>query len=152
MIERLNQKDINEAAKVNQLGKAMQIPSENQSIKKCLDQLERFSTFVYKKNGEIRGLLIFTFKTEFTIDMIFICSLDLRQGIASKLMKKLVAYGVKNKVTVIYSNVSSEDKRTMNFYKSCGFKRFGKPYEITGTIIYKTKATPKRIISVLSSE
>lgn len=107
-------------------------------------------TLLYINNKKnIKGLVTFTFRTESAIDIIFICSIELRKGIGTKLIKELAEYAIKNKASVIYSAVSSGDKGVMKFYKNCGFRRYGKPYVEMKLVIYPIKASPKKILRSL---
>src|SRR5271154_6587353 len=95
MIERLQKEDLREAARVYKRGLELEIPIGNAKLEKVLKDLRGFTTFVYKQENRIKGLVTFTFKTEFTIDMIFICSMVFRKRIGTKLMKRLAEYATK---------------------------------------------------------
>ena len=49
LIERLDRKDLKEAALVYKRGVELEVPSGNLKLKKILRDLDRFDTFVYKQ-------------------------------------------------------------------------------------------------------
>jgi len=120
-----------------------------ETAKEIKFRLKEFDTFICTESNKIIGLLTFTFKKDGNIDIVFICSMVLRKKIGTKLMHRLAKYTIANKINNIYSNVSSKDKRVMNFYDHCGFKRVGKYFD-TGLLLYKVKAKPADIINNLT--
>ncbi len=149
MIEKLKQKDIIEAAKVYNKGLQMEIPKGYATLNETIKHLKEVRTFVYKENQKIKGLISFKEKSKGKIQMDFICVLVLRKGIGKKLMKKLADFAVKEKINFIYSNVSSKDKRVMNFYENCGFKIYGKYFSGKTFMLYRIKAKPNWIKDAL---
>lgn len=150
-IEKLKRKDIAQAAKVYNKGLSMEIPPGKATLEETKITLRKVKCFVYKEKRKIQGLITFT-KTGNSIIVEFICSLKLRKGIGRNLMIKMANSALKENVKTVYSNVSSKDKRVINFYDSCGFKKYGQ-YESKirkGFILNKIKATPKSIISNFS--
>ena len=145
MIEKLNKKDIRKAALVYKNGISLEIPKGNMQLKECIERLKNIECFVYK-NKKIEGLVSFELiKPVIRLD--FICSLKLRKGIGKKLIKKLADYALRKKIKLIYSNVSSKDKRALSFYKYLGFKKYGKYYANKNFLLYKIKASPSKILS-----
>ncbi len=64
-------------------------------------------------------------------------------------MIKLADFSIKEKIEFIYSNVSSKDKRVMNFYKNCGFKIYGRYFSGKTFVLYRIKAKPEWIKEAL---
>ncbi len=149
MIEKLKQKDVKEAAKVYNKGLQMEIPKGYATLDETIKHLKEVRTFVYKENQKIKGLISFKQKEKNKIKVDFICALVLRKGIAKRLMKKLADFSIKEKVLFIYSNVSSKDKRVMNFYENCGFKIYGKYFSGKTFMLYRIKAKPEWIKEAL---
>lgn len=58
-------------------------------------------------------------------------------------MNKLADFAIKNKIDLITSWVSSKDKRAMNFYKSCGFRKYAKYYMDKNFMLYRLRAKPE---------
>ena len=148
MIEKLKKKDIKETAKVYRKGLEMQIPKSDYPLEEIIKNLEKFQVYVYKDKQKIKGLLSFKVQDN-KIKIDFICSLKLRKGIGKKLIQRLAEFSVKNKIKTIYSNVSSKDKRVINFYKNCGFEIYGKPHINNKLKLYKIKSTPEKILKEL---
>ncbi len=144
MIEKLKNKDLKKAAKVYNKGLKMEIPPGSSTIQETIDHLKKELTFVYKENNKIEGLVTFNLKNK-EIRMRFICAMKLRKGIGKKLMKKLVDFSTKNKVKMIYSNVSLKDKRVLEFYNFLGFKKYQSYYSNRNFKLYRIKAKPKEI-------
>lgn len=144
MIENLTEKDISEAARVYNRGILMQVPKGYSTLNETIQVLKNKKCFIYKINNKIVGLVVFDYiislKRKIKID--FICVLKLRKGIGRKLIKRLVDFSLKNKVQFIYSNVSSKDKRVMQFYEYCGFKKYGKYYASKNFLLYRIRARP----------
>lgn len=149
MIEKLKQKDVKEAAKVYNKGLQMEIPKGYATLDETIKHLKEVRTFVYKENQKIKGLISFKQKEKNKIKIDFIYALILRKGIGKKLMKKLADFSIKNKIELVYSNVSSKDKRVMNFYENCGFKIYGKYFSGKNFMLYRLKAKPEWIKEVL---
>lgn len=145
MIEKLKKKDIVEAAKVYNKGLRMEIPKGHNTLNYTKKYLKEIYCFVYKENNKILGLVSFKFKTKDKIQMDFICAIKLRKGIGKKLIIKLKEFAVNNKVKMIYSNVSSKDKRVLEFYKNCGFKTYSKYYANKSFMLYRIKSKPEWI-------
>lgn len=146
MIEKLKKKDLKEAAKVYNKGLQMEIPKGYRNLNKLIKILDKeVRCFVHKTNNKMDGLVSFCYKTKNKIQIGFICALKPRKRIGSKLIKKLADLSLKNNVQFIYSNVSSKDKRVMNFYEFCGFKKYGKYYARKDFMLYRIKAKPERI-------
>ena len=145
MIEKLKKEDINEAAKVYQKGLQMEIPKGYSSFEETIKKLKERKVFIYKENNKIKGLISFSPKPQGKIRIDFICVINLRKGIGKKLMKKLADFAIKNNINLIYTNMSFKDKRAMNFYKSCGFRKFGKYKSYQNLTLYRIKAKPELI-------
>lgn len=152
MIEQLKKKDIEEAAKVYSLGLQMQIPKSYLPLEEIIKNLRKLKLFVYRNKTKIKGLLSFTPKGKNSLEIDFICSLELRKGIGKKLIKRLAEFSVKRKIRTIYSNVSSKDKRVINFYESCGFEVYGKPRISNKLKLYKLKTIPQKILNKIACE
>ena len=152
MIERLKSKDIREAAKVYNKGLRMEIPKGFSTLNKTIKHLKEVETFVYKKNNKIKGLISFIFKNKNKIKIDFICALEQRKGIGTALMKRLTKFSIRKKIKFIYSNVSSQDKRTIKFYESCGFKRYGKYFADKNFMLFRIKAKPEWILEKIKSK
>ncbi len=142
MIEKLKQKDVKEAAKVYNKGLQMEIPKGYATLDETIKHLKEVRTFVYKENKKIKGLISFKPKDKNKIKLDFICALVLRKGIGKKLMIKLADFSIKEKIEFIYSNVSSKDKRVMNFYENCGFKIYRRYFSGKNFMLYRIKAKP----------
>lgn len=151
MIESLEKKDITQTAKVYNKCLSMEIPRGKSTLEETKKKLRKIGCLVYKEKGKIQGLITFK-KIKNSINLEFICSLKLRKGIGKSLMKELARIALNNKSGLIYSTVSTKDKRVMKFYNYCGFKKYGQ-YESKirkKFILNKIKASPKKIISNLS--
>ena len=121
-IERLRKSDMKVAIKLFQKGLSLEVPPgkiEASAIKK---ELESTICYVHKTGNELDGLVNFKLNNSQNIRLMFICTTKLRKGIGSKLVSKVVAFGVKNRARWIYSYVSLKDKRAVNFYHSLGFR------------------------------
>ncbi|MFH1917623.1 MAG: GNAT family N-acetyltransferase [Nanoarchaeota archaeon] len=149
MIEKLKQKDVREAAIVYNKGLQMEIPKGYSTLDETIKHLKEVRTFVYKENQKIKGLISFKEKSKDKIRIDFICALVLRKGIGKKLMKKLADFSIKENTDFIYSNVSSKDKKVMNFYENCGFKIYGRYFSGKTFMLYRIKAKPKWIKDAL---
>ena len=149
MIEKLKQKDVKEVAKIYNKGLQMEIPRGYATLDETINHLRKVRTFVYKENQKIKGLISFKKKSKNKIQIDFICALVLRKGIGKELMIKLADFSIKEKIEFIYSNVSSKDKRVMNFYKNCGFKIYGRYFSGKTFVLYRIKAKPEWIKEAL---
>ena len=154
MIEKLKNKDIKESAQVFVKGLSMQKPKplSKPNVNERMDILKSEGTcFIYKYKRKIIGLAYFNVKKA-NIKIRFICSLKKRKGIGSSLIKEVTLFAVKNKISLIYSTVSSEDERVIRFYDFCGFKRYN-IYKASGNFtLYRIKAKPETIIEKLSKK
>ena len=104
---------------------------------------------MYKEDKKIIGILSFAHKKGNKIRIEFIYSNKLRKGIGKKLIKKLANYALKNRIGFIYTSVSSNDERAINFYRNCGFKFNGKYHSYRNMILYRIKAMPKLIRDII---
>ncbi|MFH1365192.1 MAG: GNAT family N-acetyltransferase [archaeon] len=150
MIEKLKKKNIKKAAKIYYAGIKMEIPPGRSSLEEIIKKLNKVETFVYKKKNQINGLVSFVIgKNKVKID--FICAMKLRKGVGKKLIKHLAIFSLRKKIKYIYSNVSSKDKRVIEFYDFCGFKRYGeKKIKLKKKfILYRIKAKPEWIKEAL---
>lgn len=148
MIQKLKKEDIEEAARVYNKGLSMQIPEGYARLDETVKLLKRIECIVHKTNNRIDGLVSFEKKKD-KIYMKFICALKFKEGIGKKLIKKLADHASKSQVKLIYSVVSTKDKRAMKFYEHCGFKKYGQYYQRKNFLLNRIKAKPKKIISSL---
>jgi GNAT superfamily N-acetyltransferase len=141
MIEKLKNKDIEEAAKAYLKGLSMEKPKGYSTLKETINDLRKLDCFVHKSRGKIDGLITFK-KRGKSIILDFICSMKLRKGIGKQLMNKLILYSKRNKIRIIYSNVSGRDKRVIKFYDKIGFIKYGKCRK-NNLLLYKIKLNLK---------
>ncbi|MBM3206737.1 MAG: GNAT family N-acetyltransferase [Candidatus Staskawiczbacteria bacterium] len=149
MIEKLKEEDVREAAIVYNRGLQMEIPKGYSTLDETIKHFKEVRTFVYKENQKIKGLISFKEKSKGKIKIDFICALILRKGIGKKLMMKLADFTIKENIDFVYSNVSSKDKRVMNFYENCGFKIYGRYFSGKTFMLYRIKAKPEWIKDAL---
>lgn len=148
-IEKLKKKDIEEASKIYNRGLRMEIPKGKNSLEYAKKILSNVYCFVYKENNKVKGLVAFEINKKNKIIMKFICSMKLRKGLGKKLMKKMAKFAKYKKIKVIYSNVSSKNKRVIAFYEYLGFKRYGNKKASRDFILYLVKAKPTDILNTL---
>ena len=144
MIEKLKKKDIQEAEKVYNKGLLMEIPPGHPSKEAVLKELKENYIFIHKENNKIKGLISFRILSNNKIRIDFICSIILRKGIGKKLMKKLADFSIRKKIKLIITAESSKDKRARNFYKNCGFKKYGE-CNSNNLKLYRIKTKPEII-------
>lgn len=137
MIEKLKGKDIEETAKVYIKGLSMEKPKGYATLKETINNLKKLKCFIHKSKNKIDGLVTFKKRGD-KIIIDFICAIKLRKGIGKELMNKLIKYSIKNKINVLYSTVSSKDKRVLKFYDFFGFKKYGEYYK-NKLLLYKIK-------------
>jgi ribosomal protein S18 acetylase RimI-like enzyme len=154
MIEELQAKDIKQVADVYVRGLAEQNPpGEKISPEQAEEKLRHKSCLVYKTGGVIEGLLLFSISDPRTITIDFICSLKHRRGVGSELLRYLAEHSGKEGIKYIHSTVSTWDKRAMDFYKHCGFKKYGERLEEHGGqdfLLDKVRAVPDEIVKALT--
>lgn len=155
MIEELQPRDIKQAVDVYIQGLAKQNPPE-ESVppEQAEEKLRRKSCLVYKTDGTIEGLLLFS-SSDRSVTIDFICSLKHREGVGSELIRYLAEHRGKADIKYIYSTVSTWDKRAMVFYKHCGFKKYGERLEDHNGqdfLLDKIRATPAEIIEALDAD
>lgn len=138
MIGKVKEQDIITTARIYQRGLLMQNPPSKSNLEETLKNIRENKCFIYKEEKNIVGLILFK-KTKDSITLKFIHATKLRKGIASNLLKKVIAIAKKEKVETIYSSVSSIDKRVLKFYKKFGFTTYAKFYSKNKTPIYKIK-------------
>jgi hypothetical protein len=145
MIEKLNKRDLEEAAKIYIKGLSMEKPKGYATLKETISDLKKLNCFIHKTENKIDGLITFNIENK-EIIICFICAIKIRKGIGKKLMKRLAVYSLKNKIETIKCIVSSRDKRALGFYQSLGFKKYDKYFKRKNFLLYKIQINPKNIL------
>ena len=156
-IEKLQKKDIDEAAKVWDEGARMEKPPGEYRIRTIKKFLSKIPCFVHKSNGKIDGLIQF-FKERYgflwrkqAVRMHFICALQPRKGIGKQLIKTLINYAESENINTIFSGVSTIDSRAMAFYMtSLQFEKIGENHTKGGSIIFEIAQTTSGLKKAIS--
>jgi L-amino acid N-acyltransferase YncA len=147
-IEWLKKSEARKTAVVYAKGLAMETPIGIGGV----DELEsilckKVKCLVYKKGGKIIGFVSFYPKGKNGLMIDFICSIDLRRGIGSALLKRLALYAKKKKIKSIYSVIYSRDKRVQNFYFGNGFAIASEYVNKNGLTLQRIKSSPKAVLN-----
>jgi len=137
-IEQLKKSDLTKAAKVYNKCLFMQNPPGKANLDETKKILSKIKCLVYKENRKIIGLITYK-ENKNKIALDFICSLKKRKGIASALLKKVIEEG-----KPIFSSVSTNDKRVLNFYKKFGFRKYESFKSKSGATINKINLEIKK--------
>ena len=148
MIEKLNKKDIGEAAKFYNQGLLTQIPKWKSTLKNNLKKLNETNVFVYKEKNKIKGIVVFEIFENKKLKLDFIYASEMRKGIGRKVIEKVVKLTLKNKVKEIFSEVSHKDKRVMKFYENCGFKKYGEHKVDKRFTLILVKTKPESVLKL----
>lgn len=146
-LDTCNNREFEEAVAVFQQGLMMENPPGPAPREIVEGNLKEYKTLVHKNENEnINGLLTFE-ENKNEVSMFFLCAIEPRRGIGTRLLRKLSKYCLRNNKKTIYSTVSAIDEGAKKFYYRSGFELSEEITGIGGVVLQVIFASPTKILS-----